>query len=80
VKATAFDQAALAASFCIQFHMLARPAAGRVTLISAIDGTGRTVSYRKLPEWPVFVLAGLETMIAVSVAPDPSGATAVAQS
>jgi two-component system NtrC family sensor kinase len=41
--------------------MLARPAAGKVTLVSAIDGTGRTVSYRKLPDFPVFALAGLET-------------------
>ncbi len=32
-----------------------------MTLISAIDGNGRTVSYRKLSEFPVFVLAGLET-------------------
>ena len=41
--------------------MVARPEGGRVTLISAIDGIGRTVSYRKLPEFPVFVLAGVET-------------------
>ena len=41
--------------------MLAKPAGGKVTLISAIDGTGRTVSYRKLPDFPVFVLAGMET-------------------
>ena len=31
--------------------MLANPAAGKVTLISAIDGAGRTVSYRKLPDF-----------------------------
>jgi two-component system NtrC family sensor kinase len=41
--------------------MLSNPAAGKVTLISAIDGTGRTVSYRKLAEYPVFVLSGLST-------------------
>jgi two-component system NtrC family sensor kinase len=41
--------------------MLAHPAAGKVTLVSAIDGTGRSVSYRKLPDFPVFALAGLET-------------------
>jgi two-component system NtrC family sensor kinase len=41
--------------------MLAHPAAGKVTLISAIDGTGRTVSYRKLADFPVFALAGLST-------------------
>jgi two-component system NtrC family sensor kinase len=41
--------------------MLAQPTAGKVTLISEIDGTSRTVSYRKLPDFPVFVLAGLET-------------------
>jgi two-component system NtrC family sensor kinase len=41
--------------------MLAHPAAGKVTLISAIDGAGRTVSYRKLADFPVFALAGLET-------------------
>jgi two-component system NtrC family sensor kinase len=41
--------------------MLAHPDAGKVTLISAIDGTGRTVSYRKLPDFPIFVLSGLST-------------------
>jgi two-component system, NtrC family, sensor kinase len=41
--------------------MLAHPTSGKVTLISAIDGTGRSVSYRKLPDVPVFALAGLET-------------------
>jgi two-component system NtrC family sensor kinase len=41
--------------------MLAHPAAGKVTLISAIDGAGRTVSYRKLADFPVFALAGLST-------------------
>ena len=41
--------------------MLARPTFGHVTLVSAIDGTGRKVAYRKLGNFPVFVLAGLET-------------------
>jgi two-component system NtrC family sensor kinase len=41
--------------------MITHPEGGQVTLISAIDGAGRTVSYRKLPEFPVFVLAGRET-------------------
>ena len=39
---------------------LVRPRA-RSRWISAIDGAGRTVSYRKLPDFPVFVLAGLAT-------------------
>jgi two-component system NtrC family sensor kinase len=41
--------------------MLRQPSAGQVTLISAIDGVGRMVAYRKLAEFPVFVLGGLET-------------------
>jgi two-component system NtrC family sensor kinase len=41
--------------------MLKQPTSGSVTLVSAIDGTGRQVSYRKLGKYPVFVLAGLET-------------------
>jgi two-component system NtrC family sensor kinase len=41
--------------------MVTHPEGGQVTLISAIDGNGRTVSYRKLPEFPVFVLAGRDT-------------------
>jgi two-component system NtrC family sensor kinase len=41
--------------------MLRQPERGRVTLVSAIDGTGRKVSYRKLADFPVFILAGLET-------------------
>ena len=41
--------------------MLAQPAAGNVTLVSEIDHRSRRVSYRKLPDFPVFVLAGMET-------------------
>ncbi|MBV9348746.1 MAG: response regulator [Pseudolabrys sp.] len=41
--------------------MMSSPRFGHVTLVSAIDGTGRKVAYRKLPNLPVFVLSGLET-------------------
>jgi len=39
----------------------AHPVEGTLTLISPIDGLRRRVSYLRLPELPVFVLAGLET-------------------
>jgi two-component system NtrC family sensor kinase len=38
--------------------MRARPDEGTVSLVSAIDGLERTVSYLKLPNLPVYVVAG----------------------
>jgi two-component system NtrC family sensor kinase len=39
----------------------AHPAEGSLTVISLVDGVRRRVSYLKLPELPVYVIAGLET-------------------
>jgi two-component system, NtrC family, sensor kinase len=42
------------------FH--AQPAEGTLTVTSLIDGVRRRVSYLKLPELPVYVLSGMETV------------------
>ena len=41
--------------------MRARPDEGILTLVSQIDGQERTVSYLKLPNLPVYVIAGKDT-------------------
>jgi two-component system NtrC family sensor kinase len=51
----------LAPQAALMQSMRIHPLTGQVSLISAIDGTGRKVAYRKLDEFPVYVLAGLET-------------------
>ncbi|MBV9558650.1 MAG: hybrid sensor histidine kinase/response regulator, partial [Pseudolabrys sp.] len=54
-------EAKLAPQGALYQAMLREPKSGHVTLVSAIDGTGRSVAYRKLANLPVFVLSGLET-------------------
>jgi two-component system, NtrC family, sensor kinase len=51
----------LAPQAALMQSMRIHPVAGQVSLISTIDRTGRKVAYRKLDEFPVYVLAGLET-------------------
>jgi two-component system NtrC family sensor kinase len=40
--------------------MRTRPAEGTLSLVSAVDGLERTVSYLKLPNIPLYVVAGLD--------------------
>jgi len=41
----------------------AQPAEGTLTVTSLVDGVRRRVNYLKLPELPVYVIAGLETEV-----------------